>query len=105
MKKIWSILMAAMILCLAVSVPSLAEGTPTLELRPSASSVQPGGEFTVELVIHNNPGIAGIRFAFQYDETLLQLTDANGQSLTDWEVGIKAKQDETGEKVDRENAV
>lgn len=42
MKKIWSILMAAMILCLAVSVPSLAEGTPTLELRPSASSVQPG---------------------------------------------------------------
>lgn len=105
MKKIWSILMAAMILCLAVSVPSLAEGTPTLELRPSASSVQPDGEFTVELVIHNNPGIAGIRFAFQYDETLLQLTDANGQSLTDWEVGIKAKQDETGEKVDRENAV
>lgn len=105
MKKIWSILMAAMILCLAVSVPSLAEGTPTLELRPSASSVQPGGEFTVELVIHNNPGIAGIRFAFQYDEALLQLTDANGQSLTDWEVGIKAKQDETGEKVDRENAV
>lgn len=105
MKKIWSILMAAMILCLAVSVPSLAEGTPTLELRPSASSVQPGGEFTVELVIHNNPGIAGIRFAFQYDETLLQLADANGQSLTDWEVGIKAKQDETGEKVDRENAV
>ena len=105
MKKIWSILMAAMILCLAVSVPSLAEGTLTLELRPSASSVQPGGEFTVELVIHNNPGIAGIRFAFQYDETLLQLTDANGQSLTDWEVGIKAKQDETGEKVDRENAV
>lgn len=105
MKKIWSILMAAMNLCLAVSVPSLAEGTPTLELRPSASSVQPGGEFTVELVIHNNPGIAGIRFAFQYDETLLQLTDANGQSLTDWEVGIKAKQDETGEKVDRENAV
>ena len=102
MKKIWSILMAAMILCLAVSVPSLAEGTPTLELRPSASSVQPGGEFTVELVIHNNPGIAGIRFAFQYDETLLQLTDANGQSLTDWEVGIKAKQDETGEKVDRD---
>lgn len=105
MKKIWSILMAAMILCLAVSVPTLAEGAPTLELRPSASSVQPGGEFTVELVIHNNPGIAGIRFAFQYDETLLQLTDANGQSLTDWEVGIKAKQDETGEKVDRENAV
>ena len=102
MEKIWSILMAAMILCLAVSVPSLAEGTPTLELRPSASSVQPGGEFTVELVIHNNPGIAGIRFAFQYDETLLQLTDANGQSLTDWEVGIKAKQDETGEKVDRD---
>ena len=39
MKKIWSILMAAMILCLAVSVPSLAEGTPTLELRASASSV------------------------------------------------------------------
>lgn len=105
MKKIWSILMAAIILCLAVSVPSLAKGTPTLELRPSASSVQPGGEFTVELVIHNNPGIAGIRFAFQYDETLLQLTDANGQSVTDWEVGIKAKQDETGEKVDRENAV
>lgn len=105
MKKIWSILMAAMILCLAASVPSLAEGTPTLELRSSASSVQPGGEFTVELVIHNNPGIAGIRFAFQYDETLLQLADANGQSLTDWEVGIKAKQDETGEKVDRENAV
>ena len=34
MKKIWSILMAAMILCLAVSVPSLAEGTPTLELPP-----------------------------------------------------------------------
>lgn len=105
MKKIWSILMAAIILCLAVSVPSLAKGTPTLELRPSASSIQPGGEFTVELVIHNNPGIAGIRFAFQYDETLLQLTDANGQSVTDWEVGIKAKQDETGEKVDRENAV
>ena len=102
MKKIWSILTAAIILCLAVSVPSLAKGTPTLELRPSASSVQPGGEFTVELVIHNNPGIAGIRFAFQYDETLLQLTDANGQSVTDWEVGIKAKQDETGEKVDRD---
>ena len=52
MKKIWSILMAAMILCLAVSVPSLAEGTPTLELRSSASSVQPGGEFTVELYFY-----------------------------------------------------
>ena len=108
MKKIWSILMAAMILCLAVSVPSLAEGAPTLELRPSASSVQPGGEFTVELVIHNNPGIAGIRFAFQYDETLLQLTEAPPENLPlegGWAVGIKAKQDETGEKVDRENAV
>lgn len=108
MKKIWSILMAAMILCLAVSVPTLAEGAPTLELRPSASSVQPGGEFTVELVIHNNPGIAGIRFAFQYDETLLQLTEAPPENLPlegGWAVGIKAKQDETGEKVDRENAV
>lgn len=105
MKKIWGILMAAMILCLAVSVPSLAEGAPTLELRPSASSVQPGGEFTVELVIHNNPGIAGIMFTISYNETLLQLTDETGQSLTDWKVGIKAKQDEAGEKVDRENAV
>ena len=70
--------------------PLPGEGHPTLGC-PSASSVQPGGEFTVELVIHNNPGIAGIRFAFQYDETLLQLTDANGQSVTDWEVGIKSK--------------
>mgnify|MGYP007113074203 FL=1 len=43
MKKIWSILMAAMILCLAVSVPSLAEGTPTLELRSSASSSSRAG--------------------------------------------------------------
>ena len=32
MKKIWSILMAAMILCLAVSVPSLAKGTPFLHV-------------------------------------------------------------------------
>ena len=91
MKKIWSILMAAMILCLAVSVPSLADGTPTLELHPSASSVQPGGEFTVELVIHNNPGIAGIRFAFQYDEALLQLKEATFDKKTfDWEVCYKA---------------
>ena len=91
MKKIWSILMAAMILCLAVSVPTLAEGAPTLELRPSASSVQPGGEFTVELVIHNNPGIAGIRFAFQYDEALLQLKEATFDKKTfDWEVCYKA---------------
>ena len=108
MKKIWSILMAAMILCLAVRVPSLAEGAPTLELRPSASSVPPGGEFTVDLVIHNNPGIAGIMFTISYNETLLQLTEAPPENLPlkgGWAVGIKAKQDETGEKVDRENAV
>lgn len=34
MKKIWSILMAAMILCLAVSVPSLAEGPPPWSCAP-----------------------------------------------------------------------
>ncbi len=99
MKKIWSILMAALILCLAVSVPSLAEGAPTLELRPSASSVPPGGEFTVELVIHNNPGIAGIRFAFQYDETLLQLADVPLENLPlkDWTVCYKADPKRTDE--------
>lgn len=98
MKKIWSILMAAMILCLAVSGPLPGGGHPHLGAALLRIVRPAGGEFTVELVIHNNPGIAGIRFAFQYDETLLQLTDANGQSLTDWEVGIKAKQDETGKK-------
>lgn len=104
MKKIWSILMAAMILCLAVRVPSLAEGAPTLELRPSVSTVQPGGEFTVDLVIHNNPGIAGIRFVFQYDEALLQLKEVTFDKKTfDWEVCYKEDPTRTDE-VSREGA-
>lgn len=96
--------MAAMILCLAVRVPSLAEGAPTLELRPSVSTVQPGGEFTVDLVIHNNPGIAGIRFVFQYDEALLQLKEVTFDKKTfDWEVCYKEDPTRTDE-VSREGA-
>ena len=103
MKKRWSIFIAMMILCIAVCVPVLADAVPTLELVASKQIASPGNEFTVDIVIHNNPGIAVANFAISYDESVLQLTIATDQSLTGWDVGIKADPEKT-EEVNREKA-
>lgn len=103
MKKRWSIFIAMMILCIAVCVPVLADAVPTLELVASKQIASPGNEFTVDIVIHNNPGIAVANFAISYDESVLQLTEATDQSLTGWDVGIKADPEKT-EEVNREKA-
>lgn len=106
MKKAWGALLAAVLLCMAAAVPAFGADAPTLELRPSVQAVSPGGEFTVDLYIYNNPGIAGLNFAIRYDESVLRLFDFDdkGQPLTGWEVGIKANPQDD-EPVREEKAV
>ena len=54
----------------------------------SDAKVRPGEEFTVAVSLANNPGIAFLNFAIQYDHEKLSLTGFANSGLSGWTVGI-----------------
>ena len=70
-------------LCLAFCIVLLASplptayaapaGEPTVSVKVPAAAVKPGDAVTVQVILDNNPGLAGMQLEIGYDESILSL--------------------------------
>ena len=61
---------------------------PGAVLSVTDAKVRPGEEFTVGVSIANNPGLAFLNFAVQYDHEKLSLTGFSNSGWSGWTVGV-----------------
>jgi hypothetical protein len=76
-KKVFSALLAVTTIMSTVAVSVFADTTPSVSLKPSVTEVAPGGTFTIDIEIANNPGITYL--AFKMNRTL---TKDDGLTIT-----------------------
>ena len=88
MKRIWTMLLAALMLCSSRVIPAMAAGEPSIKVAVSTQEAIQGDELTAELIVSNNPGVAVMNFSISYDKTRLELTGYENGQLTSWTVGI-----------------
>ena len=88
MKRIWTMLLAALMLCSSLVIPAMAAGEPSIKVAVSTQEAIQGDELTAELIVSNNPGVAVMNFSISYDKTRLELTGYENGQLTSWTVGI-----------------
>ncbi len=88
MKRIWTMLLAALMLCSSLVIPAMAAGEPSIKVVISTQEAIQGDELTAELIVSNNPGVAVMNFSISYDKTRLELTGYENGQLTSWTVGI-----------------
>ena len=66
-------------------------GTMNLTLSPEKSTVSPGDVVKVDVVVENNPGIAGLKVFIDYDQALMSLT---GFAMNTQWGGMSTKEDD-----------
>ena len=66
-------------------------GTMNLTLSPEKSTVSPGDVVKVDVVVENNPGIAGLKVFIDYDQALMSLT---GFTMNTQWGGMSTKEDD-----------
>ena len=66
-------------------------GTVNLTLSPEKSTVSPGDVVKVDVVVENNPGIAGLKVFIDYDQALMSLT---GFTMNTQWGGMSTKKDD-----------
>ncbi len=80
---IMALMMCCCIIPAGISVTAAAETATVAEtyteptVSVSSASVEAGSTFTLNVELHNNPGIATMRLAISYDNTKLSLTSAS----------------------------
>ena len=66
-------------------------GTMNLTLSPEKSTVSPGDVVKMDVVVENNPGIAGLKVFIDYDQALMSLT---GFTMNTQWGGMSTKEDD-----------
>ena len=64
-------LLLVIAMALAMMVPVMAAGTPTVKIE-APESVRAGETFEVRVVIENNPGLNAVQFTVGYDQKTLR---------------------------------
>jgi hypothetical protein len=77
MKRVFSFLLAAVLLFGVYSISAFADGG-TITVMDAAEPVEPGESFTMDVVISDNPGFAAMILDLDYDHSALQLCAAEG---------------------------
>ena len=93
MKKVFCFLLVAVLLCGAYGISAFADGG-TLIVTDAAKTVEPGEDFTMDVVIADNPGFAAMILDLDYDHSALQLTGAAGViGVGSWEINDVCQND------------
>lgn len=87
MKKIIALL-ASLMLILSLAVTAFAAET-ILTVETVNGTFKAGDEVTVGVKLSNNPGIAGMTFALDYDKTRIKLIGYEDSGMKGWIIGVE----------------
>ena len=87
MKKIIALL-ASLMLILSLAVTAFAAET-ILTVETVNGTFKAGDEVTVGVKLSNNPGIAGMTFALDYDKTRIKLIGYEDSGMKGWTIGVE----------------
>ena len=87
MKKIIALL-ASLMLILSLAVTAFAAET-ILTVETVNGTFKAGDEVTVGVKLSNNPGIAGMTFALDYDKTRIKLIGYEDSGIKGWTIGVE----------------
>lgn len=80
MKKRWLSLLTALLLCLGLVPPALADSTE-ITVTPSVQTAAEGDTFSVTVALSGNPGFSAVQFTLKYDASKMECVRASTGEL------------------------